>query len=43
MTKPKVQGYDCLTGEHLEREMTDVEHAQWLKDTEATDETLTAD
>jgi hypothetical protein len=45
MEKPRICGYDCYTGEHIDREMTDSEHAEWLAqvEQEATDETLSAD
>jgi hypothetical protein len=28
--KPQIQGFDCYTGEHVNREMTDTEHEEWL-------------
>ena len=28
--KPRIQGFDCYTGEHIDREMTDAEHEEWL-------------
>ena len=32
MKRPTVAGYDCNTGETIEREMTDEEYAQLLAD-----------
>jgi hypothetical protein len=29
MERPKITGYDCLTGEHIDREMNDEEFAQY--------------
>ena len=50
MEKPRVCGYDCYTGEHTDREMTDEEYAKWQEDIanapqlpQATDETPSAD
>jgi hypothetical protein len=45
MEKPRICGYDCYTSEHIDREMTDEEYAQWLLDTqeEPTDETPSPD
>jgi hypothetical protein len=45
MEKPRISGYDCNTDQHIDREMTDAEHAQWLLDTqeEPTNEAPTAD
>ena len=36
MNTPRIQGYDCSTGEHIDREMTPQEIAELP---EATDET----
>jgi hypothetical protein len=32
MEKPRICGYDCYTGEHIDREMTDEEYAQWQEE-----------
>jgi hypothetical protein len=29
MERPRIAGYDCYTGEHIDREMTDEEYAQY--------------
>jgi hypothetical protein len=43
MQKPRICGYDCYTNIVIDREMTDEEYAQWLLDTETTDETPSPD
>jgi len=50
MERPRITGYDCYTGEHVDREMTDEEYAQWQEDIanapqlpQAPDETPSAD
>lgn len=32
MERPRIGGYDCYTGEHINREMTEEEYAQYLLD-----------
>jgi hypothetical protein len=32
MERPRICGYDCFTGEHIDREMTDEEYAQWQEE-----------
>ena len=29
MERPRITGYDCFTGEHIDREMTDEEFAEY--------------
>jgi hypothetical protein len=29
MERPRIAGYDCYTGEHIDREMTDEEYAEY--------------
>jgi hypothetical protein len=45
MEKLRIQIYDCNTGEHIDREMTDAEYAEWLAQAqeEPIDETPSAD
>lgn len=32
MTRPRTTGYDCNTGEHIDREMTDEEYGRLIAD-----------
>jgi hypothetical protein len=48
MEKPRICGYDCYTGKHTDREMTDEEFADWSAQEpptgiKGTDETPSAD
>jgi len=46
MDKPSITGYDCYTGQHVDREMTDEEYEALLATgwtLEGTDETPSAD